>query len=266
MKNSLELFQKFIAFLNEVSVDADGIADEAKKDETNSGEVSLKYYLDDEHYFEVDAEGFVRDENGEQISEGEYKLADGNVFVVSPEGKFVETKAVEENTGDEQVEAPIADGFKEEEEEKKEDEEEDNSNGGESEPKSDETTGEDSNEGSEEADTDSDKEDDKKDELEEEKPNEEEEPKEDEEEKPEVNAVPYAIGDVEYLLPVEVINYIEALKTSKIEIEEKMTKLEEQTPSAMPVGAVVKNGSVEGDSINERIQALNAFKNWRENR
>lgn len=266
MKNSLELFQKFIAFLNEVSVDADGIADEAKKDETNSGEVSLKYYLDDEHYFEVDAEGFVRDENGEQISEGEYKLADGNVFVVSPEGKFVETKAVEENTGDEQVEAPIADGFKEEEEEKKEDEEEDNSNGGESEPKSDETTGEDSNEGSEEADADSDKEDDKKDELEEEKPKEEEEPKEDEEEKPEVNAVPYAIGDVEYLLPVEVINYIEALKTSKIEIEEKMTKLEEQTPSAMPVGAVVKNGSVEGDSINDRIQALNAFKNWRENR
>lgn len=266
MKNSLELFQKFIAFLNEVSVDADGIADEAKKDETNSGEVSLKYYLDDEHYFEVDAEGFVRDENGEQISEGEYKLADGNVFVVSPEGKFVETKAVEENTGDEHVEAPIADGFKEEEEEKKEDEEEDNSNGGESEPKSDETTGEDSNEGSEEADTDSDEEDKKKDELEEEKPNEEEEPKEDEEEKPEVNAVPYAIGDVEYLLPVEVINYIEALKTSKIEIEEKMTKLEEQTPSAMPVGAVVKNGSVEGDSINDRIQALNAFKNWRENR
>ena len=265
MKSSLELFQKFIAFLNEVSQEADGIADEVKKDETNFGEVSLKYYLDDEHYFEVDAEGFVRDENGEPISEGEYKLADGNVFVVSSEGKFAETKAVDENTGEEHVEAPIADGFKEEEEKK--DEEEDDSNDGEPEPKDDETPGEDSNEDSEQPAKDSDEEDDKKDELEEEEPK--EEPKEeekDEEEKPEVNAVPYSIGNTEYLLPVEVVNYIESLLTSKIEVEERVTELEEQTPSAMPIGAVVKNGNVDGNSINDRIQSLNAFKNWRENR
>ena len=263
MKNNLDLFSKFIAFLNEVSQEADGIADEAKKDETNSGEVELKYYLDDEHFFEVDAEGFVRDENGEPISEGEYKLADGNVFVVSPEGKFQETKAVDENVGEEQVEAPIAEGFEKEEEEK-EDEEKTDSNDGEDSGETAEDSGETANENPEATDGDSDEKDEKKDELEEELPI-EEEPKE-EEEKPLVNAFPYEINGVEYLLPEDVINYIESLKTSKIEVEEKMTKLEEQTPSAMPIGAVVKNGGVEGDSINDRIQALNAFRNWRENR
>ena len=82
-----------------------------------------------------------------------------------------------------------------------------------------------------------------------------------------MNAIPYSIGNVEYLLPVEVINYIESLMTSKIEVEEKMTKLEEQIPSAQPIGTVVKNAepSVE-NVINDRIAALNAFKNWRENR
>lgn len=263
MKNNLDLFSKFIAFLNEVSQEADGIADEAKKDETNSGEVELKYYLDDEHFFEVDAEGFVRDENGEPISEGEYKLADGNVFVVSPEGKFQETKAVDENVGEEQVEAPIAEGFEKEEEEEKKDEEKTDSNDGEDSGETAEDSGETANENPEATDGDSDEKDEKKDELEEELPI-EEEPKE--EEKPLVNAFPYEINGVEYLLPEDVINYIESLKTSKIEVEEKMTKLEEQTPSAMPIGAVVKNGGVEGDSINDRIQALNAFRNWRENR
>lgn len=260
MKDTLNLFSKFVAFLNEVSQEADGIADEAKKDETNSGEVSLKYYLDDAHYFEVNAEGLVHDENGEPVAEGEYKLADGNVFVVSTDGKFVETKALDENTGEEQIEAPIAEGFKEEEDK---DEAEDEKPSGETESEVVEDAGEDSVEDSKESDGDSDEEDDKKDEqLEEEVPV-EEEPKE--EEKPLVNAFPYEIDGVEYLLPEEVINYIENLKTSKIEVEEKMTKMADETPSAMPIGAVIKSGS-EGDSINDRIQALNAFRNWRENR
>ena len=112
MKTNLELFQKFIAFLNEVSVEADGIATEAKKDETNSGDVELKYFLDDEHYFVVDGEGIVRDENGKQIEEGEYKLADGNVFAVDSNSKFIETKAVGEE--EDKVEAPIAETFEEE--------------------------------------------------------------------------------------------------------------------------------------------------------
>lgn len=257
MKDTLSLFQKFVAFLNEVSMEADGVAKEAKKDETNSGEVSLKYFLDDEHYFEIDAEGLVRDENGELIEEGEYKLADGNIFVVSTDNKFVETKALDEEAGDEQIEAPIAEGFKEEEEKK--DEEETDSNDGEDAGETDETPKEDSDEKS--ADTDGDSgEEDKEEKL-------EEEEKKEEEAEPTVNAIPYSIGNVEYLLPVEVINYIESLMTSKIEVEEKMTKLEEQIPSAQPIGTVVKNAepSVE-NVINDRIATLNAFKNWRENR
>jgi hypothetical protein len=74
----LNLFQKFINFLNEVSSEAAEIADIAKNDSTDSGEVSLKYYIDDEHYIEVDAEGFARDEEYNLVAEGEYLLADGD--------------------------------------------------------------------------------------------------------------------------------------------------------------------------------------------
>ena len=264
-ENKLNLFQKFIAFLNEVSVEAQDKADEAKKDETNSGEIELKYFLDDEHYFEVDAEGFVRDENGEKIAEGEYKLADGNVFVVSEDSKFVETKAVDGATADEQAEAPIADGFKEEE---KEDEKEDDSNDGEDSGETAEDSGEDADKDSETDGGDSGEEDEKKtDELEvEETPIEDEEPKE-EEEKPCVNAFPFEIDGAEYLLPEEVINYIKSLQSSKIEVEEKLTKLSDETPSAQPIGAVIKNGNVEPENdINSRFEALERFKQWRRTR
>lgn len=263
MKDTLSLFQKFVAFLNEVSQEADGIADEAKKDETNSGEVTLKYFLDDEHYFEVDDEGFVRDENGENIPEGEYKLADGNVFVVDESGKFVETKPLDENTGDEQVEAPIAEGFKEEEKEDDEDEKKDEQSDGEGSDKTDEVADDTPVDDSEKADEDTGKEDNEdKDKLEDVPV--EEEPKEEE---PIVNAFPYEIDGVEYLLPVEVINYIESLKTSKIEVEEKLTKLSEETPSAKPIGAVVKNGNVgPSNDMDSRFEALEAFKQWKKGR
>ena len=254
MKDTLNLFQKFVAFLNEVSQEAEGVASEAAKDETNSGEVSLKYYLDDEHYFEVDGEGFVRDENGELIAEGEYRLADGNVFQVDANGKFIGTVAVSEGE-DEQVEAPIAEGFKEEE---KEDEGKDDKDDGESEPKADETPSEDAGEDSKEDGEDSGEEDKKDDKLEEEEPKKDE----DEEEKPMINAIPYSIGGTEYLLPVEVINYIESLISTKVEVEEKLTKLADETPSAMPVGNVVKNGEAPEDSINDRIANLSSFRGF----
>ena len=261
MKTNLELFQKFIAFLNEVSVEADGIATEAKKDETNSGDVELKYFLDDEHYFVVDGEGIVRDENGEQIEEGEYKLADGNVFVVDSNSKFIETKAVAEE--EDKVEAPIAETFEEE----KEDEEKDKEDV--EEPKGEDGNG-DSEPSNEDVHVDDEKdnetprkEDDKDvprddDEKLEETPI-EEEPKE--EEKPLVNAIPYEINGVEYLLPVEVIDFIESLKTSKVEVEEKLTKMSEQTPSASPIGTVVKT-SEEVNDINSRISSLSMFKGF----
>lgn len=261
MKTNLELFQKFIAFLNEVSVEADGIATEAKKDMTNSGEIELKYFIDDEHYFVVDGDGIVRDENGEQIAEGEYKLADGNVFVVDSNSKFVETKAVGEE--EDKVEAPIAEAFEEEKEDEKKNKEDMEK------PKGEDRNG-DSEPGYEDVDVD----DEKYDETPREKdfkdvPRDDdekleeapigEEPKD--EENPLVNAIPYEINGVEYLLPKEVIDFIESLKTSKIEVEEKLTKMSEQTPSASPIGTVVKT-SDEVNYINSRISSLSMFKGF----
>lgn len=261
MKTNLELFQKFIAFLNEVSVEADGIATEAKKDMTNSGEIELKYFIDDEHYFVVDGDGIVRDENGEQIAEGEYKLADGNVFVVDSNSKFVETKAVGEE--EDKVEAPIAETFEEEKKDEEKDKEDMEK------PKGEDRNG-DSEPGYEDVDVD----DEKYDETPREKdckdvPRDDdekleeapiyEEPKD--EENPLVNAIPYEINGVEYLLPKEVIDFIESLKTSKIEVEEKLTKMSEQTPSASPIGTVVKT-SDEVNDINSRISSLSMFKGF----
>lgn len=262
MKTNLELFSKFIAFLNEVSVEADNVADEAVKDNTNSGIVELKYYLDDEHYFTVDGEGIVRDENLKPIEEGEYKLADGSVFVVGKDSHFVETKANEGEINDEMVEAPIAETFKEEEkendEENKEDEGED---AGEDEPAASEDDAKDAPVVDEESDGDGGEREPEKDEDKLECDGEEK--KEEKEEAPMVNAFPFEIEGTEYLLPEAVIKYIQSLQTSKIEVEEKLTQMEEQTPSAQPIGIVVKNAEGETSDINSRISALSMFKGFR---
>ena len=254
MKTNLELFQKFIAFLNEISVEADGVAAEAKKDETNSGIVELKYYLDDEHYFTVDAEGIVRDENLNVVEMGDYRLADGNIFSVGEGGKFIETKAVEEEEN--KVEAPIAETFEEEE---KKDEKDDEKAEGEDKSDDAESDAEDVPVDDDKADEDGAEEDDeKKDKLEDEEPKKEDE----EEEKPMVNAVPYTINGVEYVLPVEVVSFIESLITSKVEVEEKLTEMAEQTPSAMPIGTVVKTAEDNVDDINERVSMFSSFKGF----
>lgn len=262
MKTNLELFSKFIAFLNEVSVEADNVADEAVKDNTNSGIVELKYYLDDEHYFTVDGEGIVRDENLKPIEEGEYKLADGSVFVVGKDSHFVETKANEGEINDEMVEAPIAETFKEEEkendEENKEDEGED---AGEDEPAASEDDAKDAPVVDEESDGDGGEREPEKDEDKLECDGEEK--KEEKEEAPMVNAFPFEIEGTEYLLPEAVIKYIQSLQTSKIEVEEKLTQMEEQTPSAQPIGIVVKNAEGEASDIDSRISALSMFKGFR---
>lgn len=258
MKTNLELFSKFIAFLNEVSQEADGVASEAVKDNTESGVVELKYFIDDEHYFTVDGEGIVRDENLNPVEEGEYKLADGSIFVVGSGSNFVETKANEGDINDETVEAPIAETF---EEEKKEEDEEAK---GEDEPNDAEPNAEDTPMDDEKSDGAGSEEDDKKDEdkLEEEEPKEEEKDEDKKEEAPMVNAFPFEINGEEFLLPEAVINYIQSLQTSKIEVEEKLTKMAEQTPSAQPIGTVVKN-SEDVNDIGSRISALSMFKGFR---
>lgn len=264
MKTNLELFSKFIAFLNEVSQEADGVADEAVKDNTDSGIVELKYYLDDEHFFTVDGEGIVRDENLNPVEEGEYKLADGNVFVVGSNSNFVETKALEGEINDETVEAPIAETFEETKKEDEEDKKDEGEADGEDEPKADESDAEDAPVDDEKTDGDGSEEDAKKDEDVEENLacDDEEKKKEEKEEAPMVNAFPFEINGEEYLLPQAVIDYIQSLQTSKIEVEEKLTKMEEQTPSAQPIPTVVKTVE-EADDINSRINRLSMFKGFR---
>lgn len=263
----LNLFQKFIGFLNEVSAEASELADIAKKDEAESGEVSLKYYLDDEHYMEVDAEGFVRDEEYNLVAEGEYKLADGNVIVVGSDNKLVETKEEGEVSEEEPVEAPLAEEKLKDEEKEKEDEDvkEDE---GKPDGESGDTESEGDTVGNEEGAEDADEkkkvagaELDDKEKKDEEVPAEapvEEVPAEE----PPLTLVPFVIDGVEYQLPQEVVDYINALVGEKDNVMNEIALMKEQMPSATPIPTVI-NQSVESvedsetDGLFSAIRALN---------
>lgn len=270
----MSLFQKFIAFMNEVSAEAKDIADVAKKDETDSGEVSLKYYLDDEHYMEVDAEGFVRDEEYNLVAEGEYKLADGNIIVVDANNKLVETKAESDVKEEEPVEAPLAEEkLKDEEKEKKDEEDAKEDEGkvdgesGATEPEGDAVGDE---EGAEDADDEKkkvagaelDDKEKKDEEIPVEAPVEEVPTEEQPTEEPPLTLVPFVIDGVEYQLPQEVVDYINALVGEKDNAMNEIALMKEQIPSATPIPTVI-NQSVESvedsetDGLFSAIKALN---------
>lgn len=253
----LNLFQKFINFLNEVSSEAEAISDIAKKDEAESGEVSLKYFIDDEHFIEVDAEGFARDEEYNLVAEGEYLLADGNTLVVDANNKFVETKAVGDKEVEETpLEAPIAEKKVDEEDEEDKNEDE----GAEGEPSTD------GNDTESEGDTVGDTED-------VEAPAEEgDEPKVDEVPTEEVPAeepteevpteeipsalVPFEIDGVEYNLPQEVVDYINSLKSANEATLSELSLMKERMPSASPIPAVIKQGAVDSDETDGLFEAV----------
>ena len=267
----MSLFQKFVAFMNEVSAEAKDIADVAKKDETNSGEISLKYWLDEEHYMEVDAEGFVRDEEYNLVAEGEYKLADGNVIVVGSDNKLVETKEEGEVSEEEPVEAPLAEEKLKDEEKKDEDVKED-----EGEPKSE--SGDTESEGDAVGDAEGNEDDDeekkkvagaelddkekKDEEVPVEAPVEEVPTEEQPTEEPPLTLVPFVIDGVEYQLPQEVVDYINALVGEKDNAMNEIALMKEQMPSATPIPTVI-NQSVESvedsetDGLFSAIKALN---------
>ena len=256
----LNLFQKFINFLNEVSAEASDISDIAKNDETGSGEVSLKYYIDDEHYIEVDAEGFARDEEYNLVAEGEYLLADGNTLVVDANNKFVETKAVGDKEVEEPVEAPIAESKVEEEDEedKKEDE------GAEGEPDGEGSDAE--SEGDAVGDTeDAEAPAEESDEVPAEAPVEDVPSEEPVEEVPteEIPSalVPFEIDGVEYNLPQEVVDYINSLKSANEATLSELSLMKERMPSASPIPAVIKQ-STEDETVGlaDAIRMLNHKK------
>ena len=129
-KNKLTLKQALslaIAKYNAVVDELKDLETLAENDTTEEGEVSLRYFTDGDDYIEVAPDGTATASDGSIVEDGEYTLLDGNVLVVK-DGKFVETKPLEEaETVPE--EAPIAEEKENEEEttdeEKKDEDEED---------------------------------------------------------------------------------------------------------------------------------------------
>lgn len=119
-QKKMSVFQKFVMFLNEITDEVKDIEPLADADKEDSGEVVLKYKLDDDKFIEVKPDGTVWGWDGVQLTDGEYPLEDGSILLVT-DGKFNGTKNQEEATNNEgYVEPEIAqadeDGEKKEEE------------------------------------------------------------------------------------------------------------------------------------------------------
>ena len=229
-----KIFNKFMLWYNETVDTAEELADIAKADETESGEVSLKYYTSDTDYIEIKEGGVAVASDGSAVEDGEYPLVDGSVIVIA-DGKFVETK-VKEEAEEEPLEAPVAEE-KEDEEEKPADEEK------------------------------SEEEDKPADEDGEEKKDEEEETQEEVEVEPPYTLVPVMVDGVEFMIPQEVADYIHTLEdglSSAEEVSENFRKeiaqMKERIPSTNPVTTVVKQSKeevVEKPSFASLISTLN---------
>lgn len=210
-----DVFDSFMLWYNQVSEDAKDLADVANGDETESGEVSLKYYTSDTDYIEIATDGTATASDGTPVQDGEYPLNDGSILVIV-DGKFSETKTVEESDEPQPVEAPIAEA-QDDEEDKKEDEEQPVE-----EP------------------------------AEDEQPEDKKEDEEDEQKQEEVDA-PYTLVEVEvngvvYNVPQEVADYIHALEDKSGMAEsfrKELAKLQSVTPSVKPVGNVIKENKDE---------------------
>lgn len=204
-----KLFDNFMLWYSQVSEEAKELADIASTDETESGEVSLKYYTNDTDYIEITSDGTAIASDGSEVQDGEYALNDGNILVIE-DGKFKETKSVEESDEPAPVEAPIAEA----------------------------------------------EDDEKKDEPETADEPAEETPEDTEDEKQEEEAeAPYTLVEIEiagetFNVPQEVADYIKSLEeaaTAGENFRKELAKLQSVTPSAKPVGNVVKQEKAEGE-------------------
>ena len=226
-----KIFNKFMLWYNETVDTAEELADIAKADETESGEVSLKYYTSDTDYIEIKEGGVAVASDGSAVEDGEYPLVDGSVIVIA-DGKFVETK-VKEEAEEEPVEAPVAEEKEDEEEKPAESEEEDKP----------------------------------ADEEGEEKKDEEEETQEEVEVDAPYTLVPVEIDGVEFQVPQEVADYIHTLEDGLSTAEEvsenfrkEIAQMKDRMPSAKPVTSAVKQSKeevVEKPSFGALIGALN---------
>lgn len=212
-----KLFNDFLLWYSQVSEEAKELADVASTDETESGEVSLKYYTSDTDFIEVATDGTATASDGTVLEDGEYPLADGNILVIE-DGKFKETKTMEETDEPQPVEAPISEASEEDGEKKDEETPE------EEEPK-------------EEADD-------------------EEKEETQEAEEPQEAEAPYTLVEIEvngevYNVPQPIYDYIRSLEESSAAGEnfhKELVKLQSVTPSTKPVGNVVKESEKNEDS------------------
>ena len=201
-----QVMDSFLLWYNQISEEAKELADVAATDETESGEVSLKYYTSDTDYIEIASDGTAMASDGSEVQDGEYALNDGNILVIE-DGKFKETKTVEESDEPEPVEAPIAEASEDEETPAEETTETDES---EKEPEK--------NEDEEE----------KQDEVEVEAP---------------YTLVEIEINGEDYNVPQPVADYIKSLEEQSAAGEnfrKELAKLQSVTPSTKPVGSVIK--------------------------
>lgn len=229
-----KIFNKFMLWYNETVDTAEELADIAKSDETESGEVSLKYYTSDTDYIEIKEGGVAVASDGSTVEDGEYPLVDGSVIVIA-DGKFVETK-VKEDTEEKPVEAPVA-------EEKENDEEKPSDKG--CDKKKDQPA-------YKECDKKKDKEEEMQEEIEIDAP---------------YTLVPVMVDGVEFQVPQEVADYIHTLEeglSSAEEVSENFRKeiaqMKERIPSTKPITTVVKQSKeevVEKPSFATLIGALN---------
>ena len=228
-----KIFNKFMLWYNQTVDTAEELADIAKADETESGEVSLKYYTSDTDYIEIKEGGVAVASDGSTVEDGEYPLVDGNVIVIA-DGKFVETK-VKEDAEEKPVEAPVAEE-KDNNEEKPSDKECDKNK---------------DKPAYKECDKNKDKEEEMQEEVEIDAP---------------YTLVPVEIDDNEFMIPQEVADYIRTLEdrlSSSEEVSENFRKeiaqMKERIPSTNPVTTVVKQSKeevVEKPSFGALIGAL----------
>lgn len=229
-----KIFNKFMLWYNQTVDTAEELADIAKADETESGEVSLKYYTSDTDYIEIKEGGVAVASDGSTVEDGEYPLVDGNVIVIA-DGKFVETK-VKEEAEEKPVEAPVAEE-KENDEDKPSDKECDKNK---------------DKPAYKECDKNKDKEEETQEEVEIDVP---------------YTLVPVMVDGVEFQVPQEVADYIHTLEeglSSAEDVSENFRKeiaqMKERIPSTKPVTTVVKQSKeevVEKPSFGALIGALN---------
>ena len=207
-KRSMTLFQRFIGFLNEVTEEVKEVEGLISADETGSGDVTLKYAYDDNKWYFVQPDGTVRDSvSGELVGDGEFSLNDGNVMVVL-DGKFAGTKTMDEAENPIEAENPVIAQEDEEEEKKEEDK-------------------------TEEVDQEDEQTEETKEESKDEEEKEGDVSKEDEIEQ-EGETVPFTVNGVEYLIPVEVLEYINSLSSTSEVFRKEIAQMKQRIPSAKP--------------------------------